>query len=114
MDFWNNVVQRETIPTDKAEKLRYNTEQIAGSALTQEYHVIICEGLELSYMTIGLALVLLHIPQDDLSTLLYFLCEPNIEIGGDDDQSYREPRTAIARVLCLSLIGSLSSVRNHA
>lgn len=114
MDFWNDVVQRKEIPTDEAEKLRYNAEQISGSALTQEYHSMLWEGLEVSYVTNGLALALLRIPQDDPGTLLYFLCEPNMEIDGNDEGSYGQPRTAIARVLCLSLMSSLSAIRDQA
>ncbi|KAJ5577910.1 uncharacterized protein N7459_006874 [Penicillium hispanicum] len=114
MDFWNDVVQRKEIPTDEAEKLKYNAEQIVGSVLTQEYHAMLWEGLEVSYVTIGFALVLLRIPQDEPGTLLYFLCEPNMEIDGNDDDSYRQPRTAVARVLCLSLMGSLSAIRDQA
>jgi hypothetical protein len=114
MDFWNDVVRRKEIPTDEAEKLKYNAEQIVGSVLTQEYHAMLWEGLETSYITIGLALVLLRIPRDDPGTLLYFLCEPNMEIDGNDDNSYRQPKTAIARVLCLSLMSSLSAIRDHA
>ncbi|KAJ5244563.1 hypothetical protein N7489_004659 [Penicillium chrysogenum] len=30
MDFWDEVVQRKEIPTDEAEKLKYNAEQIVG------------------------------------------------------------------------------------
>jgi hypothetical protein len=37
-----------------------------------------------------------------------------MEIDGNDDDSYRQPRTAIARVLCLSLMSSLVSIRDHA
>jgi len=114
MDFWNDVVQRNEIPTDKAGKLKYNAEQIVGSALTQEYHAMLWHGLEVSYVTNGLALVLFRIPQDEPDTLLYFLCEPNMEIDGNDDNSYRQPRTAIARVLCLSLMSSLTAIRDHA
>ena len=111
MDFWEHVVQRNWIPTDKAEKLKYNAGQIVGAVLTQEYHVMICEGLEYSYVTIGLALVLLHVPSDDPGTLLYFLCEPNRDVR--DNNSYQQPRTAISRVLCLVLMSSLSSVRDN-
>ena len=113
MDFWNDVVQRKEIPTDEAEKLKYNAAQIVRSVLTQEYHAMLWEGLEISYVTIGLALVLLRIPRDDPGTLLYFLCEPNMEIDRDDDDNYRQPKTAIARVLCLSLMSSLSAIRDH-
>jgi hypothetical protein len=36
-------------------------------------------------VTIGLALVLLRVLREDPTTLLYFLCEPNMEIDEDDD-----------------------------
>ncbi|KAJ5110880.1 hypothetical protein N7532_001415 [Penicillium argentinense] len=115
MDFWTGVVRKNKIPTDHAEKLRYNAEQIVGSVLTQEYHAMIFEGLELSYVTIGVALVLLRIPPEDPSTLLYFLCEPNMEITMESEQqTYREPRTAISRVLCLALMSCLSTPRDQA
>ena len=75
---------------------------------------MIWEGLEVSYVTNGLALVLLRIPRDDPGTLLYFLCEPNMEIHGNIDENHRQPITAIARVLCLSLMSSLSTIRDQA
>lgn len=111
MKFWKEVVSCKSIPTDKSEKLKYNAEQIFGSVLTQEYHIMICEGLEYSYVTIGLALVLLSVPYDDPGTLMYFLCEPNIEVH--NDPNYEKPKTAIARVLCLILMSLLSPVRDH-
>lgn len=114
MNFWEEVVQPQTIPTEEAQKLKYNAEQISGSVLAQEYHVMIQEGLEYSYVTIGLALVLLRIPYEDPSTLYYHRCEPNIEVDPDDDQSFRQPRTAIARVLCLTLMSFLSPIRDLA
>ncbi|KAE8307944.1 hypothetical protein BDV41DRAFT_583967 [Aspergillus transmontanensis] len=68
------------------------------------YHVMIQEGLEYSYLTNGLALVLLRVPYDEPGTLYYHLCEPNMEIDLNDDQSFDQPLTAIARVLCLCLL----------
>ena len=59
MGFMGFMGSCKSIPTDESEKLKYNAEQIVGSVLTQEYHVLICEGLEYSCVTIGLALVLL-------------------------------------------------------
>lgn len=116
VDFRNDVVEREKIPTDETEKLKYNEEQIIGAALAQEYNVVIWDGLEVSYVTIGLALAFLHIPQDDPGTLLYCVREPNMEIDGDfnDDESYRQPVTAIARFLCFSLMSGLSSILDNA
>ncbi|KAK9369507.1 hypothetical protein V1509DRAFT_638641 [Lipomyces kononenkoae] len=105
MNFWEEIVQRPSTPTDPNEKLRYNAEQLTGSALAQEYHVMIHEGLNYSYITTGLALVMLHVRSDDPSTLYYYLCEPNSDVGlADDDQSLRLSSTAIARVLCLCLM----------
>ncbi|CAI7590317.1 unnamed protein product [Penicillium glandicola] len=111
MKFWKEVVSVKSIPNDASQRLKYNAEQIVGSVLTQEYHVMICEGLEYSYVTIGLALVLLRVPYDDPGTLMYFLCEPKMEVH--NDPNYQTPRTAVARVLCLALMGSLSSVRDN-
>lgn len=112
MNFRDEVAQRQSIPTDKASKLQYNAEQMVGAVLAQEYHVMICEGPEYSYVTIGLALVLLRVPLEAPDTLLYFLCEPNMEV--QDDLSYRQPTTAIARVLCLALMSCQSHVRDNA
>lgn len=67
----------------------------------------------MSYLTNGLAQVLLHIPYDDLSTLCYYLCEPNMDVNAEDDQSFQQPTTAIARVLCLCLMSFSSPVRDQ-
>ena len=59
MDFWAEVVNSETIPTDEAEKLRYNSARLTGAALVQEYQVMIQEGLKHSCVSTGVALVFL-------------------------------------------------------
>jgi hypothetical protein len=41
-------------------------------------------------VTIGLTLILLRVPREDPTILLYFLYKPNIEIDEDDDPSYLE------------------------
>ncbi|KAK9368215.1 hypothetical protein V1509DRAFT_624596 [Lipomyces kononenkoae] len=111
MDFWEEVVKRENIPTDKNDT--YWAEVQTGSVLAQQYHVMLHESLEYSYITNSLALVLLHVRYDDPSTLYYYLCEPNTEVDLADDQILEAPRTAIARVLCLCLMSFLSPVRDH-
>ena len=113
MDFWETVVKPDTTPVDQMEKLRHNAERLVGSALAQEYHVMIQEGLGISYLTNGLAQVLLHVPYDDPSTLYYYLCEPNMDVNAEDDHSFQQPNTAIARVLCLCLMSSSLPVRNQ-
>ncbi|KAI7973041.1 hypothetical protein EIK77_000827 [Talaromyces pinophilus] len=114
MEFWKEVVNRNEIPVEKNKKLIYNAEQLAGSVLVQEYHVMIQEGLEYSYITNGLALVLLHVPYHDPSTLYYYLCEPNMEVNVDDSVSFQQPATTIGRVLCLCLMSFHSQIRDQA
>ncbi|KZF24821.1 hypothetical protein L228DRAFT_243546 [Xylona heveae TC161] len=114
MNLWEEVVQRDTIPTDEAGKLKYNAELLASSVLAQEYHVMIQEGLEYSYVTNGFALVLLRVPYDDPSTLYYYHCEPNLDLDPEDDRVFRQPKSAIARVLCLCLMSFRSRSRGQA
>lgn len=113
MDFWETVVKPDSTPVDQTEKLRHNAERLVGSALAQEYHVMIQEGLGISYLTNGLAQVLLHVPYDDPSTLCYYLCEPNMDVNAEDDHSFQQPNTAIARVLCLCLMSCSLPVRDQ-
>ncbi|OJJ79294.1 uncharacterized protein ASPGLDRAFT_52756 [Aspergillus glaucus CBS 516.65] len=109
MDFWEQVVKAHSVPNTEDEK----AERIVGSVITQEYHVMIQEGLEYSYVTNGLALILLRVPYDDPGTLYYHLCEPNLEVNSEDDQSFLQPATAIARVLCLCLMSFRSCLRSQ-
>ncbi|KAJ5392238.1 hypothetical protein N7509_007728 [Penicillium cosmopolitanum] len=113
MDLWKDMVKSNEIPTDDAEKLKYNAERVVCSAIVQEYHVMIQEGLEYSYVTTGIARVLLRVLYDNLSTLYYFLCDPNREIDGEIDQTLQYSKTLIARVLCLCLMAFRSSVRHQ-
>ncbi|KAK9234555.1 hypothetical protein V1525DRAFT_452607 [Lipomyces kononenkoae] len=110
MNFWDEVVQRQE-PT--IEKEKYNAELLTGSALTQEYHVMIREGLNYSYLNTGLALVMLHVRSDDPSTLYYHLCEPKSDVGPTDDQKLRLSSTAVAQALCLCLISHRSGARKQ-
>ncbi|KAH2592112.1 hypothetical protein KXW34_004389 [Aspergillus fumigatus] len=88
-------------------------QRLVGAALVQEYHVMIQEGLAISYLTNGLALALLHIPYDDPITLCYYLCEPNMDVNAEDDQSFHQPTTAIARVFCLCFMSFSLPVRDQ-
>ncbi|QKX63175.1 uncharacterized protein TRUGW13939_10344 [Talaromyces rugulosus] len=114
MDFGKEVVNKDKIPIDKNDKLKYNAEQLVGSVLVQEYHVMIQEGLEYSYITNGLALVLLYVPYHDYSTLYYYHCEPKKDANLEDPDVFQQPVTAIARVLCLCLMSFHSQIRDQA
>ncbi|KAJ6123323.1 hypothetical protein N7512_005788 [Penicillium capsulatum] len=112
MDLWEELVQKNHIPTDPAKKLQYNAELLTNSAVVQAYDVMIEEGRAYSILTNGLARVLLHVPHNDPATLYYHLCEPNREID-DDEQGFRQPWTSIARVLCLCLMSFRSPTRDQ-
>ena len=103
IDFYHKIVKLDTIPTGGPEKLKYNATRLTGSAVVQEYHVMIQEGLEYSYLTTGFGHVQLRVPFDDPSTLYYNLCEPNLDVDADAG-SFQGPKTEIEKVLCLCLM----------
>ncbi|KAJ5737342.1 uncharacterized protein N7483_002467 [Penicillium malachiteum] len=113
MDLWRELVSSNKIPQEEASKLKYNIEKTVCSALVQEYHAMIQEGLQYSWLTNGIARVLLHIPYDEPGTLQYFFCDPNGELEGEIRQNLQEPKTSIARVLCLCLMAFRAPQRDH-
>ncbi|KID86968.1 Protein kinase-like domain protein, partial [Metarhizium majus ARSEF 297] len=112
MDLWDEMVRSKTTPTDKTEKLRYQAERLVCSAIVQQYHVMIQEGLEVSFLTNGFCDIHLWIPQNDPSTLHYYLYDPNREVD-PEDCILLEPKTAIARRLCLYLLSCRCLIRNQ-
>lgn len=114
MNFWEEVVNTETIPTDRTEKLRYNAARLAGAAIVQEYHVMIQEGLAYSCLSTGIALVFLYVPEEDPTTLYYRLCVPNEDVRSMSEGSSLQPVTAVARLLCLGLMSCATSLRSNA
>lgn len=45
---YQEIVEPDTIPTDEPRRLKYNAARLVGSAIVQEYHVMIQEGLAFS------------------------------------------------------------------
>ncbi|KAH7304561.1 hypothetical protein B0I35DRAFT_454667 [Stachybotrys elegans] len=113
MDLWKKMVRSNKIPTDQDAKLQYNAQRLVCSAVVQEYHVMIQEGLEYSYLTNGVARVFLRVPQDEPSTLYYFLCDPHSEVNAAADSLPQLWKTSIARVLCLCLMAFRSPARDQ-
>ena len=103
IDFYHKIVKLDTIPTSSPEKLKYNATWLTRSALVQEYHMMIQEGLKYSYLTTGLGHVQLWVLFDDPSTLYYNLCEPNLDVDADAG-GFQAPKTEIEKVLCLCLM----------
>lgn len=113
MNFWQEVVEPDAVPTDEPEKTMYNAARLLGSAIVQEYHVMIQEGLEFSYLTNGLLDVHLWVPFDEPSTLYYDLSDP-CKDGTMDVGRPNVPRTRVERALCLCLMSCRSSYRDQA
>ncbi|CAG8010984.1 unnamed protein product [Penicillium salamii] len=113
MDFWREVVQPDRVPTEEPEKSRYHAERLVGSAIVQEFHVMIQEGLEYSYLTNGLMDVQLWVPYDDPTTLYYHLGDPGI-YGMAGVAGAGIPRTRIERTLCLCLMRFRAPLRDQA
>lgn len=113
MDLWKKMVRSNKIPTDQDAKLRYNAERLVCSAIVQEYHVMIQEGLEYSYLTNGIARVLLRVPQEEPTTLYYFFCDPHSEVNTAADTFPQLSKTSVARVLCLCLMAFRSPARGQ-
>ncbi|PYH38825.1 uncharacterized protein BO87DRAFT_298575, partial [Aspergillus neoniger CBS 115656] len=104
-DFYEEIVASQTIPTEAGKVAEYRATRLTGSALVQGYHAMILIGLEYGYVTTGLGIVLLRVPSDNPRILQWHLCEPNEEVAQGDDQWFTRPLTAIARILCITLMG---------
>ncbi|KAL2823332.1 hypothetical protein BDW59DRAFT_173501 [Aspergillus cavernicola] len=109
MDLWKEMVKSNKILTSQ----QANFKRLACSAIVQEYHVIIQEGLEYSYVTNGIARVLLRVPEDDPNTLYYFFCDPNSEVDPAVNNISQLSRTSVARTLCLCLLAFRSPQRSQ-
>lgn len=112
MNLWDHLVDCRKIPRDQNERLRYNAERLVCSAIVQQYHVMIQEGLAIAFLTNGFCLIALRIPHDDPSTLQYRLFDPSTVTVGDHP-SLLEPNTALAVRLCLYLLSCRFPIRTQ-
>ncbi|KAK2750179.1 hypothetical protein FQN57_004675 [Myotisia sp. PD_48] len=112
MEIWEELVCSDTIPTETNAKLVYNAKLLTASVLAQEYHVMIQEGLEYSYVSNGFAVVLLRVLENDPGTLYYYLCEPILDLA-QDSANFQQEKTAVAIVLCLCLMSLQSRPRSN-
>ncbi|RDH30794.1 hypothetical protein BDQ94DRAFT_161000 [Aspergillus welwitschiae] len=112
MDSYAEVLHNGVVPLTEAERITRNATRLAGSALVQLYNEMISYGFEYGYITTGEALVLLKVPYDNPSTILYRVCEPSIEATPGNRDGFLRPVTAIARILCLCLMSCASQIRS--
>ncbi|KAL4938515.1 hypothetical protein BDV06DRAFT_200776 [Aspergillus oleicola] len=113
IDFWEEIVKPNTTPQEEPEKSKYQSARLVGSAIVQEFHVMLQEGLEYSCLTNGLMDVQLRVPFDDPGTLYYDLGDPSIDRTASPGRP-KVPRTRIERALCLCLMSCFPSYRGQA
>lgn len=113
MDLWKTMVRSNKIPTDQDAKLIYNAEGLACSAVVQEYHAMLEGGCEYSYVTNGVARILLRVPHDEPITLYYYFCDPHSEVDTVGDLTSHLSKTSVAKVLCLCLMAFRSPTRGQ-
>ncbi|CAG7922066.1 unnamed protein product [Penicillium olsonii] len=109
MNFWREVVLPDCVLTEEPEKSRCHAERLVGSVIVQEFHVIIQEGLEFSYLTNGLMDVQLWVPYDDPSALYYHLSDPGLYKMAES----KILRTRIERALYLYLMSFRTPLRDQ-
>ncbi|CAG8096472.1 unnamed protein product [Penicillium olsonii] len=113
MNLWKDMVRSNKITTDQEARLKHNTERLVCSEIIQEYHIMIQEGLESSYLTNGLSRVLLRVPHDQPSTLYNFFCDPHNEVTPESDITSQLRKSSVARVLCLYLMAFRSPIQGQ-
>ncbi|KMO99937.1 hypothetical protein CISG_05236 [Coccidioides immitis RMSCC 3703] len=111
MEFWEEVVQREAVPTDPAEKLKYNAEQLTGAVLAQEYHVMIHEGLDYSYIINGFALILLHAGCAPEATA--YDSEPTDSSDTDLNQAPPRRKRNLSQITLIPSHSATATVKTH-
>ncbi|KAG5951746.1 hypothetical protein E4U53_002363 [Claviceps sorghi] len=93
MNLWEDVVLSNIMPSDPDEKLKSKAEQLVCSAIVQQYHVMIQEGLEVSGLTNGFCDIHLRISHDEPETLYYYVFDPCAEIAAAEDADDRGSMT---------------------
>ncbi|KAK9326725.1 hypothetical protein V1520DRAFT_284712, partial [Lipomyces starkeyi] len=105
MNFWEEVVPRVTIPTDRDEKFKFHAERSTGKAVAQVYNGMIHDGLAHACLTNGYCKVFFHVSEDH-PEIYYFLSEPNEDVRKANDKAntkkwFQQPITAVGRMLSL-------------
>ncbi|KAF4123991.1 hypothetical protein GMORB2_5707 [Geosmithia morbida] len=101
MNIVDEVVNKETIPTAKAEKFKHYAERLTAAAITQTYHYMLGAGLEYGYLTNGDAIVFLKIDWTDPTVLHYHLARPLREVIENEDATYSN---SICQVLAFTML----------
>ncbi|KAF4582231.1 Protein kinase-like domain protein [Ophiocordyceps camponoti-floridani] len=80
MDLYREVVNRQTVGTDKEGRFEHEAEKLTASAVTQTYHYMMEAGLEYGILQTGQAMVFLKVDWNDPETVFYHLAEPGPEV----------------------------------
>ncbi|KAK9323383.1 hypothetical protein V1517DRAFT_359983 [Lipomyces orientalis] len=112
--FWEEVVQRVTVPTESEAKFKYDAEQTTAKAVVQVYNGMIQDGLAHACLTNGYCTVFFHVSEDHPDILYYFFSEPNVDVRDRNDETwFRQPITAVGRMLSFCLMSINCRPRNQ-
>jgi hypothetical protein len=75
-----NVINRSTIPTEKAGLFQYHADRVVATVVTQAFNYMIEGRTQFGYITTGEVFVFLYVSLDDLGTVYYHVAEPNADV----------------------------------
>ncbi|KAI9823200.1 MAG: hypothetical protein M1832_002644 [Thelocarpon impressellum] len=116
LDIRKDVIDRVTVPTseDQEAHIQYHSDRLVAAAITQIFSYMIEGGVQYGYITTGEAIVFLHVPSDDPSTVRYHLVEPRADVEAQieayPDNAYSHC-TALGQVLAFSLLALESKAK---
>jgi hypothetical protein len=88
MNIVQEVVQQITLPIDTNKKLLYDVKLLSCAAVTQTFKYMITKGLPYSILINSHIKVVLHVTEEDLITLYYYLLKPSKDVEAKSDDGY--------------------------
>ncbi|KAI9808225.1 MAG: hypothetical protein M1825_004682 [Sarcosagium campestre] len=107
---FHRIINTTQIPSKSNDEAyhQYNSELLLAAVLTQIFSYMITSGVEYGYISTGEALILLRIPEDDPTTLLFHVAEPKAEVHSAETCLRN---TAVSHALGLALLALRSETR---
>ncbi|KAI9828987.1 MAG: hypothetical protein M1832_000010 [Thelocarpon impressellum] len=119
MDLRTDVIDRILMPAvgDHVGQFQYQSDRLVAAVITQIFSYMIEGGVRYGYIITGEAIVFLHIPSDDPSTIYYHLADPRTDVEAQmeafDGVDYSH-QTALGQVLAFSLLALGSNSNTNA
>ncbi|EFW99088.1 hypothetical protein CMQ_5509 [Grosmannia clavigera kw1407] len=110
MNIFEEVVNKQTIPTTEPDKFKHYAELLSAAAIAQTYHYMLEAGLEYGYLTNGDAIVFLEIDWADPKMLRYHLARPSREATEDQEPAWGN---AVCQVLAFTIMALQSGYHGN-